>query len=198
MAVLWLAACASTGSGHGPPPELEDWAAGPVRWYLLSSERRAIQEVGSSTEAVNFIEQFWHLRDPDPETPENSFRELFASRVEAADLLYAEGSIRGSLTPRGRALVLLGPPVHLQVATEPVLSWSAKKNRQERVITREVDVEVWRYPPEDLPERFEAVLRARGIVDGAELRFQVEPAGTRLVEGEELLQLAAAMAVVAE
>lgn len=198
VAVLVLAACVSTSAGHGPPRELQEWAAGPVRWYLLSSERRALEEVGNSAEAVNFIERFWHLRDPDPATTENSFRELFASRVEAADLLYAEGTTRGSLTPRGRALLLLGPPVHLQVTTEPVLSWSAKKNRQERVVTREVDVEIWRYPPEDLPERFEAALRAQGITDGAELRFQTDATGTRLVDGEGLLQLAAAVAVFAE
>lgn len=191
-------ACVSQGRGHGPPQELLDWAEGPVRWYLLAAERRALAEVRSSADAVNFIERFWRLRDPDPGTSENAFRETFASRVEAADVLYAEGSTRGSLTPRGRALLLLGPPVHLQVTSEPVLSWTAKKKRQERVVTREVDVEVWRYPPRDLPERFDAALRARGITDGVELRFHVEPGGTRLVEGEELLQLAAAVAVVPE
>lgn len=144
------------------------------------------------------MEGFWHLRDPDPSTADNAFRETFARRAEAADLLYAEGATRGSLTPRGRALLLLGPPVRLQVTTEPVLTWAAKKNRRESVVTRDVAVEIWRYPPADLPERFEAALRARGITDGAVLRFQVERDGTRLVDGEELLELAAAVAVVAE
>lgn len=154
--------------------------------------------VRTSAEAVNFIEGFWHLRDPDPATPENAFRETFARRAEAADLLYAEGATRGSLTPRGRALLLLGPPVRLQVTTEPVLSWTAKGSRRENVVTRDVGVEIWRYPAEDLPERFEAALRARGITDGAMLRFHLEKNGTRLVDGEELLQLAASVAVVSE
>lgn len=195
LAALAATACVSGGGGQGPPQELLDWAAGPARWYLLAAERKMLDQVRSSAEAVNFIEEFWQLRDPDPRTAENHFRETFASRVEAADLLYAEGSTRGSLTPRGRAQLLLGPPVHLVVSTEPVLIWSSKKNRQERVVTREVAVEVWRYPPESLPERFEAALRARGITDGVMLRFFVESTGTRLVEGEELLQLAAEVAV---
>lgn len=195
LAALAATACVTGGAGQGPPQELLDWAAGPVRWYLLATERKALEQVRTSAEAVNFIEQFWQLRDPDPRTPGNRFRETFASRAEAADLLYTEGSTRGSLTPRGRAQLLLGPPVHLVVSSEPVLTWSAKKNRQERVVTREVAVEVWRYPPESLPERFEAALRARGITDGVLLRFHVESTGTRLVEGEELLQLAAEVAV---
>lgn len=197
--ILGLAACVAGRVSQGPPAELLEWAEGPVRWYLLTSERRALQEVRTPAGAVNFIERFWQLRDPDPRSVENDFRQTFASRVEAADLLYGEGETRGSLTARGRALLLLGPPVRLQVATEPVLTWSAKKNRQKRVVTREVDTEVWRYPPADLPVRFEAALRARGLAHGAVLRFHIENDGaSRLVEGEDLLQLAAAVAVTSD
>jgi GWxTD domain-containing protein len=128
LAALAATACVSGGGGQGPPQELLDWAAGPARWYLLAAERKMLEQVRTSAEAVNFIEQFWRLRDPDPRTAENRFRETFASRVEAADLLYAEGSTRGSLTPRGRAQLLLGPPVHLVVSTEPVLTWSRARS----------------------------------------------------------------------
>jgi GWxTD domain-containing protein len=144
--------------------------------------------VRSPAEAINFIENFWQLRDPDPATDDNPFRETFASRVEAADLLYAEGKVRGSLTARGRALILLGPPTHLQVASEPALTWDESR-KTERVETHEVPVEVWRYPRRDLPPRYAAALTARGRDGGIELRFHGTGETMRLVAGEEFLEL---------
>ncbi len=58
-------------------------------------------------------------RDPDLEKPGNECAKTFYQRVEAADRLYSEGGTRGSLTERGRALILLGPP--------PVLRYSQKR-----------------------------------------------------------------------
>jgi GWxTD domain-containing protein len=189
-----LVACAARTAPAGPPEELLEWAAGPVRWHLLPAEQRALRAVRSATEAVNFIEGFWRLRDPDPATTENSFRETFAARVEAADLLYAEGTVRGSLTDRGRALVLLGPPAHLHVASEAALAW--KEDRGEPVASETVPVEVWRYRPEDLPSRYAAALTARGRAGGVELRFRGDGEAMRLVAGEEFLALVPAVAVV--
>jgi GWxTD domain-containing protein len=192
-----LAACASRTAPAGPPDELLEWAAGPVRWHLLPAEQRALRAVRSATEAVNFIEGFWRLRDPDPATSENPFRETFAARVEAADLLYAEGLVRGSLTHRGRALVLLGPPTHLQVTSQPALAWEERR-LAEPVASETVPVEVWRYRPKDLPSRYAAALTARGRGSGVELRFRGDGEAMRLVAGEEFLALVPLVALAPE
>lgn len=195
--VLLTAGCASAPDAtERALRELREWSIGPVRWIMLPAERRNLADVTSPAEAVNFIESFWALRDPDPSTPDNSFRETFGSRVEAADLLYPEAGLRGSLTARGRALVLLGPAARLKVSSEPALSWTTGRRANRRVTTRNVDVEIWHYPPETLPSRYEAALRALGFEDGAELRFHLTASGSRLVEGENYLEMAARVALV--
>ncbi len=187
LVVVLGAACAGSRASGGPPAELVSWAAGPVRWYLLPAELREIHGIRTASEAVNFIERFWRLRDPDPDSPENALREAFASRVEAADLLYGEGELRGCLTDRGRALILLGPPVHLQVGSEPVLTWGQGR-RADRVTSREVPFEVWRYPLDELPPRLSGALRARGVETDVELRFHLEE-HAELTAGAEILEL---------
>ena len=195
-AALVGAACSGGPQADTALLELRAWADGPVRWLMLPAERRALEVVDSPAEAVNFVERFWALRDPEPGVEGNVFRETFAGAVEAADLLYTEPGLRGALTPRGRALVLLGPPAHLQVTTEPALSWTTGRGADRRVTTRDVDLEVWRYPPETLPARYAGALRAAGHDAGVELRFHITARGARLVDGEAFLDLAAKVTLV--
>lgn len=175
---------------------LLEWAQGPVRWLLLPSEWREIKRIDNPAEAVNFIEAFWRLRDPDVSTESNEFREQFASRVEAADLLYPEGGTRGSLTDRGRALILLGPPPHMRVGTEVALAYKAGRRPGRRSTTREIRVEVWRYPESSLPEQFVNVRRAADQGGDVELKFHLGRRGAQLAEGGNSLILAARLALV--
>ncbi|MDX1384910.1 MAG: GWxTD domain-containing protein, partial [Thermoanaerobaculia bacterium] len=106
---MGLIAALAIGGGQGVaaaeapvPRDLEQWAQGPVRWLLLPAEERELRRLDDPASAATFVERFWARRDPDPTTPGNPYREAFAQRVEAADLLYEEPELRGSLTDRGR------------------------------------------------------------------------------------------------
>lgn len=136
------------------------------------------------------------MRDSNAATEENEFRAQFAERVEAADQLYAEDEVRGSLTDRGRALILLGPPPHLRVGTEVGLVYKAGKRAGKRSATREIPIEVWRYPESELPEKFVNVLRAAELDPNVELKFHVGRRGAQLAEGGNSLILAARLALV--
>ncbi len=167
-----------------------------MRWYLLPSDWRELKKIADPAEAVNFVERFWRLRDPDPATDDNELRAEFAHRVEAADLLYPEGDVRGSLTPRGRALILLGPPPHMRITTEDALSWEPRRRSRSRSSTREVRVEIWRYEESELPSKLVRVLRAAELDTTVELKFRLGRRGAQLAEGESALITAARLTLV--
>lgn len=184
-----LTACGGLGSPVGSP-QARAWAKGPVRWLLLPAEQRELRQLRSDAEFAVFRREFWRRRDPDPGTPDNRAHELFLERVEAADRAYGEEGVRGSLTDPGRAQVLLGPPPLIRHGTRNAPAWRHAASGAEPMPVRRVVVEEWVYGVRDLPPALVALLEERGE-SGVELQFESGEERTRLVEGEEYLELAA-------
>jgi GWxTD domain-containing protein len=96
-----------------PSVELgEDWAKGPAKYLLTSSERQDFERLSDSFARSEFIAVFWKAHDPKPETPENEYRDEFERRVAFADVRFNQDETRGSLTDRGMVFILLGPPTY--------------------------------------------------------------------------------------
>lgn len=174
------------------------WAQGPVRWLLLPRERKQFRRLSSNPERIAFIEEFWRRRDPTPREPGNPFAQLFFERVAAADRLYGEGETPGSLTARGRALILLGSPTFLRHSqrTVPVLTPSTRaRGREDRTARRRVAVEIWGYRMENLPPRFQETLKRHPPNGEIRLSFVVDGDQTYLEQGEIYLEQAARAAV---
>lgn len=190
----WLLDATAADAAPRPSRSYREWAAGPVRWLMLPEEERAFRRLRDDTEAARFVRDFWRRRDPDPETPGNPFHDRFELRVADADRLYPEGSRRGSLTDRGQALILLGPPPRLRVAQQTAPVWTPQRSgRNPGFTVRQVRVEIWEYDRDVWPEL--AVLLERDNHDAAALTFVIEDDRAELVEGEELLELAALASV---
>ena len=100
---------------------------------------------------------------------------------------------------RGRALILLGPPAHVTVSTEPVMAWDPASQQEDRVTMRNVAIEIWGYRMEDLPTGMVEQLMNRKKAAGESLSltvmFRTVGYKTVLVEGEELLDAAVLAAV---
>jgi GWxTD domain-containing protein len=88
----------------------EDWAEGPVRFLLTGDQKLDYERLHDPASRSEFITEFWKVRDPKSETPENEARIEFERRVAFADVRFAQDETRGSLTDRGMVFVLLGPP----------------------------------------------------------------------------------------
>ena len=191
---VWLAVAPTlTASSE---KEVENWAEGPVRWLLLPGELKQLRNIDADSEASSYIEVFWERRDPEPHSSDNDYREVFAERVEAADLLYSDEGVRGSLTDRGRALILMGSPSHITISTEPVMAFDAAKEIAERVSMRTVDIEIWGYRMEELPPGTLDIWLAKKKKAAEDtltltLRFREVGRRTSLVDGEALLDAAA-------
>lgn len=178
-----------------PAEQLHRWAQGPVRWLMLPEERRAMARVETAAQAVAFRAAFWARRDEKGRSSgPGSFRARFLARVADADRLYG-GERRGSLTDRGRALVLLGPPGAITMASRAAISLSPEPRPGRRAIET-VPVELWGWRPEQFPESLLERLDRTVRVRGAEVRFELRRGEAALVEGEDLLQAAAEAAVV--
>jgi GWxTD domain-containing protein len=82
---------------------------------MTADEQQAWRKVKTDDEARDLMDLFFARRDPTPGTPRNEFRTEFESRVAFADRQFKEGDVRGSLTERGRTLIVLGFPRNLDV-----------------------------------------------------------------------------------
>lgn len=86
------------------------WAEGPVSALLSDSERRAFAALTDDDERRAFVARFWTGLDPAPETADNEFQLEFYRRAQYADANFSTEATRGSVTDRGRVLLVLGPP----------------------------------------------------------------------------------------
>lgn len=187
-----LTACGSTVR----PGPAAAWAEGPVRWLLLPDEARRFRRLEDGRDAVQFIEQFWRRRDPDPSDSGNPCLETFHERVQAADQLYSSRGIRGSLTDRGRALILLGPPPILRYGYRKPVSTGAEDFGLVR--TQPADpraLETWEYPEAALAPHLLELLDAELLPREVVLRFEEGPRRTKLVSDPRVLELAARVLV---
>jgi GWxTD domain-containing protein len=91
----------------------EEWARGPVAALLTAEERSRYETLSDAVSRSEFVTNFWRVRDPRPETPENEFREEFERRIAFADANFSENEVRGSLTDRGVVFLVLGSPTYV-------------------------------------------------------------------------------------
>jgi GWxTD domain-containing protein len=85
------------------------WLDEDVVYIITPEERSAFLRLQTNEEREQFIEQFWLRRSPDPDSPENTFKEEHYRRIAYANEHYASG-IPGWKTDRGRIYIMWGPP----------------------------------------------------------------------------------------
>src|ERR1700686_3742622 len=82
------------------------WADGPVQFLMTKEEKAVWLVLDSDAAADDFIALFWARRDPRPAPPRNEFREDFEARVKFADDQFSVGNSKGSMSDRGRIVVV--------------------------------------------------------------------------------------------
>lgn len=108
LLTLFLTNCSEKGKTVRTMPQEEKQFLSEVR-YIISKKESKIFKNTPPAERQQFIEEFWKVRDPSPNTDENEFRDEYYRRIEQANHLFREGS-SGWLSDRGRIYVLLGEP----------------------------------------------------------------------------------------
>ncbi|MGB8537399.1 MAG: GWxTD domain-containing protein [Acidobacteriaceae bacterium] len=85
------------------------WVEEDVRWIITDQELKAFKSLSNDEERDNFIEQFWRRRNPDPDSPENEYREENYRRIAYANEHFAAGK-PGWKTDRGHMYIAYGKP----------------------------------------------------------------------------------------
>jgi len=85
------------------------WMDEDVNYIITDEERKAFKALKTDEERDQFIEQFWLRRDPDPDTPENEYKDQYFERIQYANEKFASG-IPGWKTDRGRIYITFGKP----------------------------------------------------------------------------------------
>ncbi|MGP8268559.1 MAG: GWxTD domain-containing protein [Terracidiphilus sp.] len=85
------------------------WLDQDVAWIISDEERKAFKTLSNDEERDAFIEQFWLRRNPNPDSPDNEFREEHYRRIAYANEHFAAGK-PGWKTDRGHIYISFGPP----------------------------------------------------------------------------------------
>lgn len=138
------------------------WLNEDVVYIISSEERSAFIHLSTNEERESFIENFWQRRNPDQDSPENTFKEEHYRRIAYANEHYASG-IPGWKTDRGRIYITWGPAD--EVTSHP--SGGSYDRPAE-----EGGGETTTYPFEDWRYRY-----LEGIGENVEIEF-VDPSGS--------------------
>jgi GWxTD domain-containing protein len=85
------------------------WLDQDVTYIISEEERKAFKNLSNDEERESFIENFWLRRNPNPDSPDNEFREEHYRRIAYANEHFAAGK-PGWKTDRGRIYIEYGAP----------------------------------------------------------------------------------------
>jgi GWxTD domain-containing protein len=89
--------------------QYKKWLDEDVIYIISPEERNAFIHLQTNEEREQFIEAFWQRRNPDPDSPENTFKEEHYRRIAYANEHFASG-MPGWKTDRGRIYIAWGNP----------------------------------------------------------------------------------------
>ena len=94
------------------PKMYREWLDRDVAYIITKEERDTFLKLTSDEARDKFIDHFWALRNPDPGSPSNSYKDDIYQRIAYADAHFGTGSGgEGWRTARGQTYITLGPPL---------------------------------------------------------------------------------------
>lgn len=120
----------------------KQWLKQDVVYIIAPEEKAVFEKLTTDDEKEQFIEQFWHRRDPDPRTPINEFKEEHYRRIAYANEKFTSGDA-GWMTDRGRVYILHGPPDSIE--SRPSGGFYQREMSEGGGTTSTYPFERWRY-----------------------------------------------------
>jgi GWxTD domain-containing protein len=118
------------------------WLTEEVVYIITKEEHDAFLRLTTNEEREQYIEEFWRRRNPDPDSPENTYREEHYRRIAYANEHFSSG-IPGWRTDRGHIYILWGPPD--EIDSHPSGGTYDRPPEQGGGTTTTYPWELWRY-----------------------------------------------------
>jgi len=123
LVLLALLAGSAWAAAEKLTPDLQRWLE-DVSPILTKTERSVFNRLQTNADRAKFVNFFWRMRDPYPDTVDNEFRKEYEARVKFADDNFGHYSPkRGSQTERGYFWVVLGKPLERTFYTTQSQLW---------------------------------------------------------------------------
>jgi GWxTD domain-containing protein len=106
---LWLFSLAAPVLAAKLDPASEEFYH-MARHFLTRNEEKAFANLSTPESRGKFIEAFWNIRNPAPDSGENEFRTELETRFGFVNKYLREANRPGWDTDRGMVYLLLGPP----------------------------------------------------------------------------------------
>jgi GWxTD domain-containing protein len=111
---IGLLLCSESATAAKHPqlaPTYDHWLNEEVNYLITNQERTTFLGLTNDKDRDGFIQNFWAIRNPDPNSPSNAFREEHYRRLEYVNSHYGLHKIAdGWRTDRGMVYITLGPP----------------------------------------------------------------------------------------
>jgi GWxTD domain-containing protein len=92
-------------------PHYREWLAKDVAYIITNQEKDAFLQLTSDEERDKFIDRFWDLRNPTPNSPENPYKVEYYRRLEYANQYFGVPARKdGWRSDMGRVYITLGAP----------------------------------------------------------------------------------------
>ncbi|HEY7303771.1 MAG TPA: GWxTD domain-containing protein [Bryobacteraceae bacterium] len=113
--VLVLLVVLSITAAGAPKPKLPEryakWLNQEAVYIITDEERKAFLALPSDEQRDKFIQDFWDIRNPNPGSDRNAYKEEHYSRLEYANSHFgSQSNTPGWMTDMGRTWILLGKP----------------------------------------------------------------------------------------
>lgn len=124
---------------------------GPLQFLLTKEEAAQWKTLTTDAEAKAFVDLFWARRDPTPDTPRNEYREEIEARIAYADKTFNKEKTVGSMSDRGRTLIVFGAPkrvdrTSLGQSRTSTMSVESSLQRDQRAVE---GVQQWTYEADE-------------------------------------------------
>ncbi|MGB8029012.1 MAG: GWxTD domain-containing protein [Terracidiphilus sp.] len=151
------------------------WLNEEVTYIIDSDERKEFLALTTDAQRDSFIDEFWRVRNPDPSSTINTYKEEHYKRLAYVSEHYGTvGRDDGWRTDQGRMYIILGPP-------KQVMSYLSARNVR--------PMEIWFYqsPSLALPPYFSLIFYKRSNTEDFTLYSPMSDGPARLVSTLEAM-----------